>query len=317
MESCVLGITGGEQHGNSGHLPLRLAGKFRSPQGARHHDIGEEQVDRGAAFDNNQSAVGIFRSQHIIAQFRQHFRCRHPYILVVLDKQNGLRAAYNRASAQLDLRILILSAARQIDPHGRALAELAENLDMSTGLFDKAVDHAQAQPGSPPLRLGAEKRIEYLFEYLRVDATAGIGDGNHYVLPRRHLDVTQGVIVVQKGVADFYRQFSVAVHRVAGIDHQIEQSGFDLHRVNAGVPKPTRKHSLDLDPLTKGPSEHVVRIANEASKIDDLRRERLPPREGEQLRGEFRASPNRLKHALDTPMKFVVTGYLDRQHFEV
>src|SRR5271166_6459224 len=78
MYSGVLDITGGEQHGNSGNLLLRLAGQFRSPQGAGHPDVGEEQVDRGAAFDNYQSAVGIFRSQHTVAQFRQHFRCRHP-----------------------------------------------------------------------------------------------------------------------------------------------------------------------------------------------------------------------------------------------
>ena len=77
---------------------MRLAGQFRSPQGAGHHHIREEQVDRGAAFDNNQSAFGIFRSQHTVAQFRQHFRCRHPYVLVILtqfgpDKGRGTAVA--------------------------------------------------------------------------------------------------------------------------------------------------------------------------------------------------------------------------------
>src|SRR5208337_115799 len=66
----VLGITGGEQNSDPGDLLLRHAGQFGSPQGARHYDISKEQVYRGAAFDNHQTAVGVFRSQHAVAEFR-------------------------------------------------------------------------------------------------------------------------------------------------------------------------------------------------------------------------------------------------------
>jgi hypothetical protein len=50
----------------------------------------KKEVYCGAAFDNNQSAVRIFRSQHAVAQLRQHFRCCRSYIIVILDKQNSL-----------------------------------------------------------------------------------------------------------------------------------------------------------------------------------------------------------------------------------
>jgi hypothetical protein len=58
-------------------------------------------------------------------------------------------------------------------------------------------------------------------------------------------------------------------------------------------------------------------MANEPLKINDLRKKWLPPREGEQLRGELGASPNRLKRVSDAPVQLLVAGYLDRQHFEV
>ena len=84
--------------------------------------------------------------------------CAH--LLVVLDDQHGLGAAGRRTELDIGLDVLETFRARQVDPHGRALAGLAVDLDVAAGLLDEAVDHAEPEAGALALGLGGEERLE-------------------------------------------------------------------------------------------------------------------------------------------------------------
>ena len=124
-------------------------------------------------------------------------------------------------------------------------------------------------------------------------AAAGVGDREHHILARRDVRMARGVGIVEHGVAGLDRQLAVAVHRVARVDRQIEQRVLDLERIDQRVPQAARHDRLDLDPVAERAPQHVVQAAHEAAEIDDLRRQRLAPAEGQQLRGELRSRARR------------------------
>ena len=172
---------------------------------------------------------------------------------------------------------------------------------MPARLLDEAIHHAQAETRALPFGLGREERLEHALAHFGRHAGARIGDGDHHVLAGRHVGVALRVGIVERGIARFDREPAVAVHRVAGVDREIQQRVLHLERIDERIPQAARHDRLDLDAVAERAAEHVVEAAHEAAEIHDLRRERLTAAEREQLRSEIGAARDarqRVAHAL-------------------
>src|SRR3569833_1268219 len=71
---------------------------------------------------------------------------------------------------------LALGADRQVDGEARALADLAVDLNRTTGLVNEAVDLAQTEAGALADFLGREDRIEYLRQEVGRNARARVAE---------------------------------------------------------------------------------------------------------------------------------------------
>lgn len=74
----------------------------------------------------------------------------------------------------LSPNVTVLIDARQVDGDTAALSCFGYNLNTAVVLFDRAVNHGQAEPGSLTGPFGREKRFEYLVANIRTDPLAAI-----------------------------------------------------------------------------------------------------------------------------------------------
>ncbi|MNL07206.1 hypothetical protein D3C87_1278760 [compost metagenome] len=188
---------------------------------------------------------------------------------------------------------------------------------MPAGLPDKAVHHAQAQPGALPLGLGGEEWLENLRLDLGRHARTGIGHRHHHVLAARHVGVAAGVGIVEHRVAGLDGQPTVAAHRVPRVDRQVQQRVFHLERVHQRIPQAARHHGLDLDAIAKRPPQHVVQPADKAAQVHHLRRQRLAPAKRQQLRCQLGAARHPGQRVAHTRLGALVAGYIARQQLQV
>ena len=61
------------------------------------------------------------------------------------------------------------------------MVRFAVDLDVTAGLFDEAVNHAQPQPGALADVFGREEGIEYLVDDIGGYAGPGIAHGNQHI----------------------------------------------------------------------------------------------------------------------------------------
>ena len=295
----VLGIARGEQHRDVRQALARLLRQLRAAQGARHHDVGEQQVDVDAAVDHGQGRGGVAGAQHPVAQVGQHVDHGQAHLLVVLDHQHGLVAAGRRLRQLLAGVVLGLQRAWQVDLDRGAFADLAVDLDVAARLLDQAVHHRQPQARALALGLGREEGLEGLVDDFLRHAAAGVAHGQQHVLAGRDLRVRGAVGGVQRGVGDLDGEPAGAVHGVAGVDRQVQDRVLELRRVDLGGPQAARDHHLDVDLLAQGAPHHVFHAGQQAADLDRLRLERLAARERQQGAGQLGAALDAVHGVLD------------------
>ena len=77
------------------------------------------------------------------------------------------------------------------------MTRLAVNPDVSTALFDNAVNRGEAEPGSFFFLFRGEEGVEDSRLRFFVHTHPGIADGQHYVISRQHPDVLARVFLVE------------------------------------------------------------------------------------------------------------------------
>ena len=102
------------------------------------------------------------------------------------------------------------------------------------------------------------------------------------------------------------RQQAAVGHRVAGVDGDVEQRGFELGAVGLDRAGVGREDRPDLDPLAQRAVEQVGHAADQLVDVDDLGAERLAAGEGEQLAGQRRRPRRRLDDRLGVAEALVV-----------
>ena len=106
----------------------------------------------------------------------------------------------------------------------------------------------------------------------------------------RHGGVLLRVALVDEGVAGLDGQLAPAGHGVLGIDHEIEDRGLHLARIDLDLPQPGAADDLEIDVLAERPPEEIRHAADQLVDVGQPGIERLAPREGQQpLRQHRRA----------------------------
>src|SRR5882762_8406989 len=94
-----------------------------------------------------------------IVQILQRFHQIGSHVGFILDHENGFTSkAADHRHVDLPGDVGADMGTRQIDLYRRPFADLAVDFDVTSGLFDEAIDLAQAKASAMPRLLGREKR---------------------------------------------------------------------------------------------------------------------------------------------------------------
>ena len=137
---------------------------------------------------------------------------------------------------------------------------------------------------------GGEEWIEGLGFNLRRHADTGVGDRQHHVLARQHLDLRRGVALIEMHVCGFDSELAALGHGVARVDGEIENCDFQLVRIGVGAPEPACQDRFDGDLFAQCPPQQIGHAGDETTNIQGFRLEWLLARERQQsLRQRFGA----------------------------
>ena len=92
---------------------------------------------------------------------------------------------------------------------------------------------------------------------------------------------------------------ALAGHRIAGIDGEIDQRGFELRDIGGGKTPEIAKLDLDLDPAAHQRADQLRDALDLRADIEHLRRQRLAPGKGQQLAGQLRCAIHRVRNRID------------------
>ena len=81
-----------------------------------------------------------------------------------------------------------------------------------------------------------------------------------------------------------------AVHRVAGVDREVDDGVLELVRIDVGRPGVGGEVDLDLDPLAQRPVEQVGHAGDQLAAVDPLGQQRLGAGERQQPPGQRRGA---------------------------
>ena len=210
--------------------------------------------------------------------------------IVVLDDQDGLVAAYQARLGRLLDRQGDARRLRQVDSHRRAVTFLAVDLDVSMRLFDKSVDHAEAEARPLIDVLGGEKGFEHIVQDRGGNAVPGIGHRDQHVIPGSDIAVRAGVFLVEDDVAGLDGELAAVRHRVAGVERQIENRIGELAGVDQRARRIAVEHHVDLDVLSERRPQQIGGLDHQRIDVDLTRLQRLLAGEGEQALGQIGAA---------------------------
>ena len=138
-------------------------------------------------------------------------------------------------------------------------------------------------------------------------AGAGVGDGDHDILPGRHFGVAGGIGVVEMAVGRLDGQAAAVRHGVAPVDREVQDGVLELARIGEGPPQAAGQHGLDRDRFAERAPQQVGHAGDDAVGVDDLRRQRLLAREGEQPGGEVGGARRAASVAASTNLSMSVS----------
>ena len=175
---------------------------------------------------------------------------------------------------------------RKTDQDGRAAALLALNGNVSVGLLDEAIHHAEAEPGALADVLCRVERLEYLTQIAGCDAVAGVGERDHHIFAGgRAVEGSDG-IVLQFDVGGFDAELAAIRHGIAGVQRKIEDRGRQLARIDQCRRNRFARLEVDADEFADRRFEKLHGVDDQCVDIDTGRLQRLLARKGQQMLGQ-------------------------------
>ena len=123
--------------------------------------------------------------------------------------------------------------ARQIDRNGGPASDLALDADLAARLVGEAENLAEAEAGALAHRLGGEERLERAVEHFGRHPAAGVGDADPDIVAGADVaDLVGG----EGHVLGRDAHQAAAVHRIAGVDREVEDRVLELVGIDIGRP---------------------------------------------------------------------------------
>ena len=119
------------------------------------------------------------------------------------------------------------------------------------------------------------------------------------------------------GIGDAHRELALAIHRVAGVDGEVEDRIFELIGIDPDRPDIGLAFDLHLDPFADRAVEQVAHLAQQLPRLDRAWQQGLGPGEGQQPAGERSRAIGAFERAVDMARSFLRL-FLDAAlgHFE-
>ena len=135
-------------------------------------------------------------------------------------------------------------------------------------MFDKVVDHAQAEAGTFAKFLGCEERLKRSLNYLGRHATAGIADGNDDIVSRPEFRTAYLSLRCQGGVPGGHVDAATVWHRIAGVDGYVEECELYLDGVDVNLPQLVGARSVDRNLAGDRPTQQFFDAEDELVEVD-------------------------------------------------
>src|SRR5262245_51955191 len=151
-----------EQYLDASPQSPRFAGKLNSGHAVWHHNIAKQEIKLLVALKNPKRLRAVPGTRNLIAVASQHRRRDFDNVVIVVDQKDSLRAGrYSLGLSGFRLRIRPSRGLGQIQCNRGSRSRSAFNGDVSSGLPDKAVNHAKAQPGPLADLLGRKEGLKH------------------------------------------------------------------------------------------------------------------------------------------------------------
>ena len=135
---------------------------------------------------------------------------------------------------------------------------------------------------------------------------AGVGDGDLHVLPGAQVGILPAIAVVEIGVGGFDSQFAAVGHRIAGIDGEIEDRGFELGGIDFDRPDTAGADDFERHVFAERTAEKIGKPVEQPVDVDRGRIERLLPGERQQPFGQGRGALGAVHRIADALGEFQV-----------
>ena len=148
---------------------------------------------------------------------------------------------------------------RQVDLEAGASPGLGVDPDVAAGLADDPVDGGESEAGASAGGLGREEWFEEPEAGGAVHPDAGVGDGEHDVRARGHLEVLDGVGLIELDVGRLDGDRAAEGHGVAGVDDEVHDDLVDLASVGADEAGCVVKLDVELRRVRRSGAEASAR----------------------------------------------------------
>lgn len=118
---------------------------------------------------------------------------------------------------------------------------------MSARLLGEAIDHRQPKASALANRLGGKEGVEGAVIGALRHAASGVGDAQDHVITRFQIALGFGGASGQVLICGVDHQSAATGHGIPGVDHQVEQSAFQLVGVGLGDPQAFAQLHVQLD----------------------------------------------------------------------
>ncbi|MNL11204.1 hypothetical protein D3C87_1320310 [compost metagenome] len=151
---------------------------------------------------------------------------------------------------------------------------------MAATLLDETEHHAQPQPRALAVGFGGEKRLEGLREYLRRHADSRVSHTDLHIVPG-HNTFACAKRAIEADVVGAEVDGAFALHRIAGVDRQVEDGVFQLIAVDEHRPAINGGGHVDLDGFPQRTLQQFAEAVEDLLWRTSRRGQRLAARESQ------------------------------------
>ena len=173
---------------------------------------------------------------------------------------------------------------RQVQSDRGPRSRLAFDSNMPAGLSDKAIDHAEAEPGPLADLLGREEGLKNPIPHFRRHPAAGVRDGQPDIRSGR---APGHGSLIQDDVPRLDLEYAAIRHGIAPIQGEVEESGLQQRRIDMAQPQLLIGPQPDLASSSDRLADEPLEFRNQLVCADQFWVQSLPPRKGEKLRRQL------------------------------